>query len=323
MRDGVGAVCRLDDVEAGHDAAARHTAGAAPPDPRRCRTSGRCRSAGRDPSGRASDAIIARPLSHARADAASSMSAKSTPIALPWLALPRRALQTSRDPCQPEVGQPRVNRRPSSGSIAVHNDQTRRDLRPRSRPRGRPALASGAPAAVRRVRLRGPHLRSRLVPAPAAVHRLVHGLAGVLLGIFMGGMCLGSLLLPRYHRRETASAPKVYAYLELGIGVCGILVLFCVPVLGDLYTKIAGTGGISIVLRAVVASVCLLPPTLLMGATLPAIARWVETTPQGRLVARLLLRRQPRWRRGRQPAGRVLPACPSTTCRPPPSSRWR
>src|SRR5262249_3905433 len=29
------------------------------------------------------------------------------------------------------------------------------------------------------------------------------------------------------------------------------------------------------------AGICLLPPTLLMGATLPAIARWVETSPQG------------------------------------------
>jgi spermidine synthase len=35
------------------------------------------------------------------------------------------------------------------------------------------------------------------------------------------------------------------------------------------------------VLRAIVAAICLLPPTLLMGATLPAIARWVETTPRG------------------------------------------
>ena len=26
---------------------------------------------------------------------------------------------------------------------------------------------------------------------------------------------------------------------------------------------------------------CLVPPTLLMGATLPAMSRWVETTPQG------------------------------------------
>ena len=30
-----------------------------------------------------------------------------------------------------------------------------------------------------------------------------------------------------------------------------------------------------------IASICLLPPTLLMGATLPAIARWVESTPEG------------------------------------------
>ena len=34
-------------------------------------------------------------------------------------------------------------------------------------------------------------------------------------------------------------------------------------------------------LRGVVAAICLLPPTILMGATLPAIARWVETTPDG------------------------------------------
>jgi spermidine synthase len=38
---------------------------------------------------------------------------------------------------------------------------------------------------------------------------------------------------------------------------------------------------VSILLRGVVGAICLLPPTLLMGATLPAIARWVETTPKG------------------------------------------
>ena len=102
----------------------------------------------------------------------------------------------------------------------------------------------------------------------------------VLLGVFMGGMCLGSLLLPRY-LSGSIHPLKVYAYLEIGIGISGVLVLLLVPILGDLYTKIAGSGGISIVLRALVASICLIPPTLLMGATLPAIARWVETTPQG------------------------------------------
>ena len=34
-------------------------------------------------------------------------------------------------------------------------------------------------------------------------------------------------------------------------------------------------------LRGVFAAICLLPPTIMMGATLPAVARWVETTPRG------------------------------------------
>jgi spermidine synthase len=102
----------------------------------------------------------------------------------------------------------------------------------------------------------------------------------VLLGVFMGGMCLGSLLLPRFIDPKYHPL-KVYALLELGIGVFGVLVLFLVPFLGDLYTSVAGSGTLSVVLRGVVASICLVPPTLLMGATLPAIARWVETTPHG------------------------------------------
>ena len=36
-----------------------------------------------------------------------------------------------------------------------------------------------------------------------------------------------------------------------------------------------------LVFRAIAASICLLPPTMLMGATLPAMSRWVETSPQG------------------------------------------
>jgi spermidine synthase len=103
---------------------------------------------------------------------------------------------------------------------------------------------------------------------------------GVLLGIFMGGMCLGSLLFPKYV--NPAHHPlKVYAFLELGIGLFGLVVLFGVPLIGDAYTRIAGTGQVSLFLRAIVASIVLLPPTLLMGATLPAIARWVETSPRG------------------------------------------
>jgi spermidine synthase len=103
---------------------------------------------------------------------------------------------------------------------------------------------------------------------------------GVLLGTFMGGMCLGSLLLPRYVSARQHPL-KVYAYLELGIGLFGILILFGMPVLSNIYTAWAGSGVVGIMLRGVAAGICLLPPTMLMGATLPAMSRWVETSPQG------------------------------------------
>jgi spermidine synthase len=103
---------------------------------------------------------------------------------------------------------------------------------------------------------------------------------GVLLGTFMGGMCLGSLLLPRLISSR-AHPLRVYAMLEAGIGLVGIAVLFLVPAVEKLYTAHGGGGFSGILLRAVVSGVCLLPPTLLMGATLPAISRWVETTPRG------------------------------------------
>src|SRR5688572_19766559 len=103
---------------------------------------------------------------------------------------------------------------------------------------------------------------------------------GVLLGTFMGGMCLGSLLLSRVVSAREHPL-RVYAFLEIGIGVLGIIVLFLVPLMGRLYASVGGHGPVSIMLRGIVGAICLLPPTLLMGATLPAIARWVETTPRG------------------------------------------
>jgi spermidine synthase len=100
---------------------------------------------------------------------------------------------------------------------------------------------------------------------------------GVLLGTFMGGMCLGSLLLPRLIS-DRHHPLRVYAFLELGIGIIGILVLFGMPLLADIYAGYLGHGAL---MRTLISAICLLPPTLLMGATLPAIARWVETTPDG------------------------------------------
>ncbi len=103
---------------------------------------------------------------------------------------------------------------------------------------------------------------------------------GILLGTFMGGLCLGSLLLPRFVPRG-AHPFRVYALLELGIAILGVLVYFLVPLIGNLYTGSGAHGLLSVFVRAAFAGLCLLPPTLLMGATLPAIARWVEATPRG------------------------------------------
>src|SRR5437660_1561236 len=102
----------------------------------------------------------------------------------------------------------------------------------------------------------------------------------ILLATFMGGMCVGSLALARLI--TPAQHPlRVYAFLELGIGIIGVLVLVAMPLVGGAYTSWAGSGSASVVLRGLAASICLLPPTFLMGATLPAMSRWVETTPEG------------------------------------------
>src|SRR5204863_7030336 len=103
---------------------------------------------------------------------------------------------------------------------------------------------------------------------------------GILLGTFMGGMCLGSLLFPRIVSRRLHPL-RVYAFMELGIGAIGLLLLFGMPLINGVYTAWAGSGFLGMLLRGIIAGVCLLPPTFLMGATLPAISRWVETSPRG------------------------------------------
>jgi len=96
----------------------------------------------------------------------------------------------------------------------------------------------------------------------------------------MGGMCLGSLMLPKWVSKKEHPL-RVYAKLELGIGLFGLLVLFAIPLVDRLYAAVAQFGLSGVAPRAVVAALCLLPPTLLMGASLPAIARWIEATPEG------------------------------------------
>ena len=56
----------------------------------------------------------------------------------------------------------------------------------------------------------------------------------VLLGTFMGGLCLGSWLFPRLSRRWWHPL-RVYAALELGIGAEALLLVWLMPLVNDAY----------------------------------------------------------------------------------------
>jgi spermidine synthase len=90
---------------------------------------------------------------------------------------------------------------------------------------------------------------------------------GLLLASYMGGLCLGSAALPRLVSARFHPL-RVYACLEFGIAAFGLLMLFGVPFFPRIW-------------HGTIAAAFLVPPTLLMGASFPAVARWVKTTPNG------------------------------------------
>jgi spermidine synthase len=103
---------------------------------------------------------------------------------------------------------------------------------------------------------------------------------GFLLASFMGGLCIGSIGFSRL-KLQSIHPLRIYAALEAGIALCGLLVLICLPFLDRIYIAGAGAGLPGMLTRGLLCAVCLLPPTILMGASLPAIVRWIETTPRG------------------------------------------
>ena len=164
---------------------------------------------------------------------------------------------------------------------------------------GRPHSMSVAPAAPAReptpdTRARTPTLLILFLGSGCAaliyelvwfhLLRLVIGSSSIsiaaLLVSFMGGMGLGSIALPRLVPR-TWHPLRVYAGLELSIGVLGLLLLVALPLVQTVYLAAVGYGFGGVLLRALICIACLLPPTMLMGATLPAVARWTGAARTG------------------------------------------
>ena len=93
----------------------------------------------------------------------------------------------------------------------------------------------------------------------------------VLLCSFMGGMALGSWLLPRL--APSTHPLRIIAVLEAGIAVLGVAIPVALPFVQQAYVAIVGYGFGAVLLRAAVCALVLTPPTMLMGATLPIAAR--------------------------------------------------
>src|SRR5580765_6732495 len=83
---------------------------------------------------------------------------------------------------------------------------------------------------------------------------------GLLLSAYMGGLCLGSLLLSRIMPAKQHPV-RFYAFCEAGIAAFGILVLIVVPFVSRLYVAGAAPGIWGIFLRGALSALCLLPPT--------------------------------------------------------------
>jgi spermidine synthase len=114
----------------------------------------------------------------------------------------------------------------------------------------------------------------------------------VVLGVFMGGLALGSVVFGR--RADRSGQPlSTYVKLEFLIAAYCLVLPFLLMIAGLAYVSLGTvffeSGVIKIVLRFVLAILLVLPPAFLMGGTLPVLARHlvgrVEETQ--RQVARL------------------------------------
>jgi spermidine synthase len=97
-----------------------------------------------------------------------------------------------------------------------------------------------------------------------------------LLAVFMAGLGLGALLFGRLADR-TPRPLTIYALLEVGVGLFAIVSPQFFDGMNAVYVAVhRGAGGepwAFALLRIGLAAICLLPPTLLMGGTLPLVVR--------------------------------------------------
>ena len=100
------------------------------------------------------------------------------------------------------------------------------------------------------------------------------------LAVFMGGLAVGSLYGGRLADR-IARPMHAYGLLEIGIGLYGALIPVLFAALPYVYQPLWRAAGLSFfalsLVRFALAALVLAAPTILMGATLPILSRYVAT----------------------------------------------
>lgn len=164
------------------------------------------------------------------------------------------------------------------------------------------ALRGAPPAVLREVRVADAPTRSRREATYAGAMFVVSGFAALVyqvlfskslaltfgststatytvLAVYMGGMALGAWL-GGWLAQGRADALKLYAWCELGIGAYSLATPLIFQGIQALYVTLAGgvapDAGMLAVLRVLLGASALLVPTVLMGATLPILARFFE-----------------------------------------------
>ena len=118
------------------------------------------------------------------------------------------------------------------------------------------------------------------------------------------------------HRQHVAAAPapvrdircRLYAALEWASRCARCWCSSRSRYLNRVYMSGAEHGLPGMLLRGLLAAICMLPPTILMGASLPAIVRWIEGTRGRRDVVGISIRREHGGRGARLPVGGILSA---------------
>lgn len=105
----------------------------------------------------------------------------------------------------------------------------------------------------------------------------------VVLSVFMGGLALGNWWLGRVADRVSRQL-SLYGLLELGVGLLCLLFPLMATAVSHIYTSLASSDCSSprnLALKLALCLVALLPPTILMGGSLPALSRFFVRSLDG------------------------------------------